>query len=383
MKQKHADPEESKATAPSGGKSTRPPGGPEAAGSLSSIRHVFHVPMGCFNKENNMLKALLPFLTNLPARAIPLAAAVALAGIATAQNLVNNPSFEDTVDCEVGTQCLLLKASGWYNPNSATPDVWDCDLVRDCGFSMDPNDPDMQASGYQESFDGLRHAGAFYWYGPGSSNTREYLMTKLNEPLVSGNAYQVGLYYSRPEGFSWATDHIGVWLGIDSIWENTPDWLHVEPQVKLRDPNSPYLIEGAAWVQLVDTLFASGGEEWVVIGNFDVADSVVGIYVNPGLNYAYYYIDQVSVRLLPEVMAVPDEGIRAWWVGDGLSIRYPASFQPSEVSIHDASGKAVFEARFSRSGSFRLDVPVLAPGFYVVRAADGQHALTGRFVKGE
>ncbi|MBK7754237.1 MAG: hypothetical protein IPI41_17005 [Flavobacteriales bacterium] len=85
-----------------------------------------------------------------------------------------------------------------------------------------------------------------------------------------------------------------------------------------------------------------------MIGNFDVADSVVGIYVNPGLNYAYYYIDQVSVRLLPEVMAVPDEGIRAWWVGDGLSIRYPASFQPSEVSIHDASGKAVFEARFSR-----------------------------------
>ena len=330
-----------------------------------------------------MLKALLPFLTNLPARAIPLATAVALAEIATAQNLVNNPSFEDTVNCEVGTQCQLLKATGWYNPNTATPDVWDCDLVRECGFPMDPNDPDTQAAGYQAAFDGLRHAGGFYWFGPGSSNSRDYLMTKLSEPLVSGNAYQVALYYSRPEGFSWVTDHVGVWLGLDSIWENTPDWLHVAPQMKLRDPNSTYLIEGTAWVQLVDTLFASGGEEWMVVGNFDVADSVMGIYVNPGLNYAYYYIDQVSVRLLPEVTAVAEEGLQAWWVGDGLSIEYPAGFHPSHLTIHDASGKAVYQALVPRFVPFRMAVPAVVPGVYMVRATDGYHVLTGRFVKGE
>jgi len=291
-----------------------------------------------------MLKAPLLFLTNLSVRAIPLATAAALAAIATAQNLVPNPSFEDTVDCQVGTQCQLLKATHWHNPNTATPDVWDCDLVRDCGFLMDPNDPNLQASGYQASFNGSRHAGAYFWFGPGSSNTRDYLMAKLDAPVVQGSAYQVALYYSRREGFLWATDHIGVWLGADSLWENTPNWLSVTPQLKLRDPNSVYLSEGDNWVHLADTLFASGGEDWIVIGNFDVADSVHGIEVTQnGLSYAYYYIDQVSVALLSEVQGISEPNLQVWWDHDGITVGCPAGFQPTVLNIYDASGRSILE----------------------------------------
>ena len=59
--------------------------------------------------------------------------------VGVGQNLVPNGSFEDTVDCYVTTQCLLLEAVHWRNPNLATPDLYDCDTVRVCGGSEEHN----------------------------------------------------------------------------------------------------------------------------------------------------------------------------------------------------------------------------------------------------
>ncbi len=316
-----------------------------------------------------MLKARLYLLTSL-----------VFATLATAQNLVPNPSFEDTVDCEVGTQCQLLKATNWYNPNTATPDVWDCDLVRECGFPMDPND-----GGYQASSDGVRHAGAFYWYGPGSSDTREYLMTPLETMLVQGAAYQVALSYSRPDDFRWATDHIGVWLGADSVWENTPNWLSLSPQLKLRDPNSTYLVESNAWVQLADTFFASGGEQWMIIGNFDVADSVNGIQVIPvGWSYAYYYMDQVSVVHLGEVQALPEPLLQVQLIAGSLQIQLPFGFQAQEITVRDVCGRAVLTQPIrSASSPIQVAPEDLPAGIYVLTAVGGTRGTSVRFVKEE
>ncbi|MBK8339249.1 MAG: T9SS type A sorting domain-containing protein [Flavobacteriales bacterium] len=317
-----------------------------------------------------MLRARFLFLTSL-----------VLATMATAQNLVPNPSFEDTVDCETPTQCQLLKATHWRNPNTATPDVWDADLVRECGFPMDST----EIFGYQAPFHGSRCSGLYFWFGPGSSDTREYLMIQLTSSLTSGSAYRVGLNYSRRDDFKWATDHIGVWLGTDSVFENTPNWLSLTPQVRLYDPNSPYLSEADLWVELADTLFAQGGEHWMIIGNFDVADSVNGIQVIPvGWSYAYYYIDQVSLVHLGEVQALPEPLLQVQLIAGSLQIQLPFGFQAQEITVRDVSGRSVLTQPIrSASSPIQVDLEDLSAGIYVLTAVGGACGTSVRFVKEE
>lgn len=321
-----------------------------------------------------MLRALFLSLMNL-----------ALAAMAMAQtNLVLNGSFEDTVDCGVATQCLLMKAVNWYNPNIATPDVWDADLERGCGYDLDPEG--FPGLWYLAPFQGLRHAGAYYWFGPGSGNTREYLMTRLAQPLEVGVAYEVSLRYALSGTFRYAVDHIGVWLGHDSLFENTPNWLSVTPQLRLRDPQHTYLAETEAWTLLKDTLVASGGEQWLVIGNFDVASMVNGILAHPDAfnAYAYYYLDSVSVREVVLPTTVVEHGITAAWSSQGVRIGCSPAMRVEELCLLDGAGRMIAQVHSGSSGSQgMITTPPLAPGLYIVRVLmNGRWAWT-KFVKEE
>ena len=186
-----------------------------------------------------MLKAFFLLLTNL-----------ALAAIATAQNLVMNPSFEDTTYC-IGWPPPQVEAVGWHTANTATPDIWDCDTVNPCGYHvMDANAPGIGIIGYKYAYDGDRFAAGFHWYGYGSSNTREYLTSKLQQPLQAGQSYRVSIWCARPSGMNGVIDKIGVYFGPDSVYEPYPTTLPYMPQAELHDPLNPY-IQDTSWTQLV------------------------------------------------------------------------------------------------------------------------------------
>ncbi len=318
-----------------------------------------------------MLKALLLLILNL-----------ALAGIATAQtNLVLNGSFEDTVSCDLPV-IGIRKATHWYTVNTATPDVWDADLDRECGSPLDP--VGFPGSWYIEPYDGLRHAGAFYWYGPGSSNTREYIMTRLDSPLQNGEQYEVSLACALSGTMKYAVDHIGIWVGMDSLFEPQPNWLNVTPQLKLRDTQQPYLAETETWTPLKDTLVANGGEQWLVIGNFDVADSVNGVnaYPNAVNAFAYYYLDAISVRLVDRPVSVVENALVGGWQGEGLWMRWPRHVELTEIIIWDAQGRRVLaEPLNPKDGQALFRVPSLATGVYIVQGNGPTGRLTTRILK--
>ena len=324
-----------------------------------------------------MLKALLLSLTT------------ALAAMATAQtNLVPNGSFEDTVNCDGQVPYSLRRALHWSSPNMATPDVYDCDLDRICGDPMDPDDlQGVVLQGFQYAYHGLRFAAGFQWYGPGvppAQDTREYLMVKLAETLEQGRSYAVSLYYSRAEGYRYAIDHIGVYFGPDSVFEAHPVVLGLAPQVALRDPTSPYLIEGDDWVQLVDTFMASGGERWMVIGTFNGSDDVDGIVATPSSSYgyAYYYFDQVEVLPLEGVNSVPDWTV--WYSGSGaVQLNWSGSGRLDQVRLYDPSGRLLWDTRPGwTSGGHLLQVPgSMAAGVYLLEVLSGGARSVKRFVK--
>lgn len=330
-----------------------------------------------------MLKALLLSLMNPTARAIALASTPALAAMAMAQNLVPNPSFEDTVNCELPV-IGIRKALNWYTANSATPDVWDSDLDRQCGFPLDS--VGFPGLWYISPYQGLRHAGEYFWFGPGSSDTREYIMAQLSQPLETGAAYEVSLWVALSGTMEFAVDHIGVWFGQDSLFEPDADWLNVVPQLKLRDPGNAYLQETESWTQLRDTLVAQGGERWMVIGNFDLADSVNGISAYPEAinSYAYYYIDEVKVRPLTRPVGMEEHGLTVIQHGDGWSIVYPDEVRPTRVLVCDAMGRSVRE-----HGPDWSQRPVsvssagLAPGVYILTVVGEGQRISARVIKEE
>ncbi len=310
-----------------------------------------------------MLKALLLSFT-LASRAIALAAVLALAAMAMAQiNLLANGSFEDTVNCSIPTQCTLLKAKHWYNPNLATPDVFDTDLEGSCGSPMIPD----LGTDYIVPVDGQRLGGAIFWSPNGS--TREYLMTVIPEALSSSH-YEISLWYTRKSSHKYAVDHIGIWLGQDSLVEATTALLSVGSQVKLRDSVNEYLTDGDTWTQLVDTFLAVGGEHWLVIGNFEEPDSVNGIMADSsGLwNACYYYIDDVVIREIGATTITELERPEVWLTTHGLAFHWKLGKGSINAEVFDTAGRLIQRSTIKMSGGRgKMPITGLGNGIYLLQ----------------
>ncbi len=315
-------------------------------------------------------------------RALLLSLTTALAAMATAQNLVSNPSFEDTTHC-VGWPPPQVEALHWYTANTATPDIWNCDLANPCGYHvMDPDDADIQAKGYKYAHDGDRFAGGFHWYGQGGASAREYLTTKLLEPLQAGTWYRVSMWCARPSGVNGAIDHIGVHFGPDSIHAPFPTTLPLIPQARLRDPDNAYLVD-TSWVQIVDTIVASGGEQWLIFGTFEDEDAVDGIWLGWG-GYpptVYYYVDLVSVEPVQPSFLPEASPLRTVLAANGIQILWTGVADLDHLAVFDAAGRMVWQV--PRPGGQRLfAVPDGLPaGVYLARVRVDSAAFVVRFVK--
>ncbi len=308
---------------------------------------------------------------------------LALAAMATAQNLVSNPSFEDTTHCNL-YQPPFEEAVGWFSANLATPDIFDCDTVEPCGTFMDPSDPGIQAKGFRTAYHGSRFAGGFHWYGTDSlGSARDYITSKLATGLEAGRSYRVSLFCARPKGHRRAIDHIGVYFGPDSVHEPHTTVLGVTPQVELRDPNSSFLVD-TNWVELVDTLVAQGNERWLVIGTFLDDPQVNGIDLPPLFPQpkAYYYIDAVSVTPLIAEAITEQPGGYLHLTATPEEVSWSSSRPLETLLLFDAAGRVVWQPDFLSTATGSVDVPgSLAQGHYtVVAMIDGQRVVV-RFIK--
>ena len=318
-----------------------------------------------------MLKALLLLLMYL-----------ALAGMAMAQtNLVLNGSFEDTVDCAVPMASVLSKAEYWQNPTNSTPDLFDCDLDRLCGYAMDY----PYWNGYQFSQEGTRHAGLYFWDGPSpNSYGREFIRGELVQPLGPGLPFEVSLWYASRRPHQYGVDHIGVWFGAEAVQEDTAGPMSLVPQLRLRDPENFYMGESEVWTQLIDTVIAQGGERWLVIGNFDPVGQVDGSLVNPNGLYGtcYYYVDNVVVRPLePNGIGELDKP-RLWWNGQAWQVSGLVHEGAVTFEVYNMLGALMHRQRVTTVGD-RVELAYDPPstGNYVLSISWANGRTTVRFIK--
>lgn len=215
----------------------------------------------------------------------------------TSQNLVRNPSFENTKRCADSISLFKTSVKHWSTPTLGTADVFNPCTERKVGVLDNFN-------GHQVPKFGKKYAGS-YFYARG--NYREYIQGSFKSPLKKRAKYKVSLYISLAEKSYFAMKTITFLLTKNSfstaIWtELSPK--HLENQITNSFSRNSINSEKAYkekenWVLISKVITAKGGESFITIGNFQKNSSTKKEIISKEKNkISYYYIDMVSLELI-------------------------------------------------------------------------------------
>ena len=328
-----------------------------------------------------------------------------------AQNLVVNPSFEQTAsNCgNFGGEGFFSDlAASWDNASNniegdscSSPDLFsDCNLIF--GNPAPTNMPNS-VLGYQVSRTGTRHAGIITHEA--LSEYREYIQGRTTTPLVAGQSYCVSMYVSLGNDVLYATNNMGIYFG-NVPYERDPcpgtsnSGIYVTPQLNY---DCAAITDTSNWVRLEWSYVASGGEQYFMIGNFFnnsntiVANNPGGTFINP---YAYYYIDDVSIEATNEccyadlaevdALCVSDapvtleasgglgsnctNTVTGTWSGNGITNASAGTFDPA------TAGAGTHTITFTLSCGYSADLQVTVnacAALTVCEEANGDYTVTG------
>ncbi|MDZ7846891.1 MAG: hypothetical protein U5L96_09025 [Owenweeksia sp.] len=173
-------------------------------------------------------------------------------GMALGQNLVENPSFENTGPCPVTGTVFSDFAEPWTN-YFGTPDYY----LPECAA---PGNPQLNFN--EQAFDGNAYAGIAVYGDSGTAFIREYLHGQLKRPLEKGEKYRV-TFYVKPvndDPVSYAIDNIGMALTAKPM-DSVPA-LNIYPFTPQVETSSIVSNEGY-WTAICGVYEAKGGEEFI------------------------------------------------------------------------------------------------------------------------
>lgn len=216
--------------------------------------------------------------------------------INTGSNLVPNGGFEQYSICPASWFTLTSSFSthgvvGWESPTFGQSGIWNgtSDYFNACAPAATVGVP-ANMDGWQQAHGGTAYAGFGHW---GDWNS-EYIQCQLSAPLVAGNTYALNFFVSLTETSGGARNGVGAYLSSGQT----------VPTVNSLLPLSPVVVESSIvndrvdWYPVSGVFTASGGEQWILIGNF-IGDAVANML---GSNSSFYYIDDVSLVDISDVL---------------------------------------------------------------------------------
>ena len=264
------------------------------------------------------------------------------------QNLVPNPSFEDTVVCPIAGD-ELYKAQFW-SAFRASPDYFHtCCNQSNYVVGVPQND-----LGYQYPHSGNAYAGMITYDLTGSPY-REYLGVLLTNPLVTGTKYFLSFYlnWSGKIGFTIANNKIGVVISDSLYTPSSPYPINNNPIVYC----DSIITDSIGWFKVNLSFIANSSGNYLIFGNF--FDDLNTDTMNLGMfnQHAYYYIDDVCLSVDSNLCAsiVGSESvddafakqnlIRNYYFDDGkLIIEFFNEFDKKEIKIFTIDGKLKVKA---------------------------------------
>lgn len=330
----------------------------------------------------------------------------AVQGIAHCQiiNLVPNGSFEERIEC-IWNNSNVKDAPPWFNPMDpefqyqSTPDVFhECAIVNEvtCPYPENPTlDPwavgvPTNVVGCEQPYDGAGYAGAFFFI-PNYQLTaldgfREYLAVRLIEPLQEGMVYDVSMQLSLAERTTHAIWNVQVLFSADSLTQPTTSYMPYEPQ--LNGTPGDYIDNYDGWRKVEWAYTASGGEQFMYIGNFQPNSETDTLRVHSGSTFqhyfpaTYYYIDDVRVEYEPLNVSYKEK-TSTWLYPNPCDQTLNVVLGESQnmIQVWNHLGQLQNVQTKHNYGKICLDTSSLRPGIYIIRISSAKGDTSLKFVK--
>jgi hypothetical protein len=277
------------------------------------------------------------------------------------QNLVPNGGFEISTWCP-NALGQLDYASPWFSPTSSSPDYFST-----CATSS-PCWAPSNLTGYQYPRSGNAYAGIVLQY-PG--NYREYLGVALATPLVAGTTYMFRMSMVCSDIYQSWSGNIGVYFSNTQVQVVTSSPLLVAPQIRNNVSNIPDTLN---WMTVTGIYTALGGEQYMIIGNFDDDAATHSSVSNPSAPWpgTYVYIDDVSLvgsnpTGINEISTAKLNAFPNPATTDAMiTLNYAASSTARDMMINDVNGNIIAKYNLP-AGSTHVNLPQMAGGIYVAR----------------
>jgi Secretion system C-terminal sorting domain len=290
------------------------------------------------------------------------------------QNLVPNPSFEDTVYCPFGSN-QLNASEHWLNFGNS-PDYFNA-----CTYLGLPN----SNPGFQYAHTGNAYAGAIFFARsniPNGPNYREPIGIELSNNLIIGQKYFVSFFAVNAEvNFgSIASDKLGV-----NFYTVPFDSCCPPPLINTAKLyTDSILTDTLNWIKISGSFIADSAYQYLCISNFFNDNNTDTLSTSQFPTRAYYYIDDVCVST--------DSLYNETWTGinQTANTQNTISVLPNpsngtfninsnvlgqfNLTIMDGAGKIVFND-LNCSNQKEIDINYLQNGIYflVLEYSDGNH----------
>lgn len=289
-------------------------------------------------------------------------------------NLVPNPSFEDTTNCNYWGFYLEDFTANWhggfgyYNP------------CQTSSHSVPTN-----YLGYQIPKSGNAYCGITTRCN-GTAPAREYIQTKLLQKLIIGKKYKVSFYVSLADSLRSYTNSIGAYFSVDSFFVSHTSLIDHIPQIQNNANND--LGSKTDWTLVCDTFVATNKESYITIGNF-YTDSLcplthltITCEQDPS-SYsccAYYYIDDVSVELVDDTGVIVNEAVTKYKLLPNPNNGMFKLICKSDAQIHYAltsiTGQIIEEGTLSpNNGAIDFNKTKLSSGLYTLKVIDEKETV--------
>jgi type IX secretion system substrate protein len=295
-----------------------------------------------------------------------------------AQNLVYNGYFEVYSSCPTArsspSNLQLNYATGWQT-SASTPDYY-----NSCASTSSQVNVPYSGYGYQQDCcGGNGYAGEFMLDMNSPNYDREYIYTKLIDTLKAGHKYLASMYVSRADGWEYAIATIGMLFTDTAIALPYPQsYINATPQVK----NTTLLSDTINWILIQDTITAIGNEAYLTIGNFNTSATCDSVYVGGNgtyWNFAYYYIDGVSVYDLATVgieqLASNKAQVTVYPNPANNKVQVTYTGNSGQISLYDVLGSEVISTQAKE-----IDVSSLPNGVYFLNAKTAEGVLSKKVI---
>jgi outer membrane protein OmpA-like peptidoglycan-associated protein len=218
----------------------------------------------------------------------------------------SNLNFSETKETPKQLSKIAF-AKEWSNPNRGTADLFSKEGNRTTGI------PNNQV-GEQDAFSGGAYAGIIAFMddavtdwkelvtGEGDGEKKgynkytEYVQTKLTQPLVAGQAYNISFRANLAEKSGRAINNLGLLLSKEAVSNNSNSFITATPQIKSEN----VLDNKTEWAEISGRFVAEGGEQFLTIGLFNGVDQSVDLSKETNNRRAYYYIDGIAINVFDD-----------------------------------------------------------------------------------